>query len=85
MATVFTQIIRGELPARFVWRDEVGHWLDLGEDPMAQRTGVSREIGRAIQKGFEPTRVGLIIAGLEVPHVRIHVLPVDALDDLDFA
>ncbi len=107
MATVFTQIIRGELPARFVWKDErcvaflsinplrsghvlvvpkeeVDHWLDLDADLMAHLTTVSRQIGRAIQNGFEPTRVGLIIAGLEVPHVHIHVLPIDGLDDLNF-
>ena len=108
MATVFTQIIEGELPARFVWKDdrcvaflsinplrsghvlvvpreEVDHWLDLDGDLVAHLTNVARNIGRAIQNGFEPTRVGLIIAGLEVPHVHLHVLPVDELDDLNFA
>ena len=107
MATVFTRIIQGELPARFVWKDErcvaflstnplrsghvlvvpreeVDHWLDLGGDLMAHLTDVSRAIGRAIQNGFDPTKVGLIIAGLEVPHVHIHVLPIDGLDDLNF-
>lgn len=107
MATIFTRIIEGELPARFVWKDErcvaflsinpirsghvlvvpreeVDHWLDLDDDSTAHLTSVSRSIGKAIQNGFEPTRVGLIIAGLDVPHLHIHVLPIDGIEDLDF-
>lgn len=107
MATIFTRIIEGELPARFVWKDElcvaflsinpirpghalvvprreVDHWLDLDDDLTAHVMRVSRSIGRAIQGGFEPTRVGLMIAGLDVPHLHIHVLPIDGIEDLDF-
>lgn len=107
MATIFTRIIEGELPARFVWKDglcvaflsinplrsghvlvvpreEVDHWLDLDADLTAHLMKVSRSIGRAIQDGFEPTRVGLIIAGLDIPHLHIHVLPIDGIADLDF-
>ena len=107
MATIFTRIIEGELPARFVWKDdlcvaflsinpirsghvlvvpreEVDHWLDLDEDSTAHLTSVSRSIGKAIQNGFEPTRVGLIIAGLDVPHLHVHVLPIDGIEDLNF-
>jgi len=107
LATIFTRIIEGDLPARFVWKDErcvaflsinplrsghvlvvprveVDHWLDLDEDLMAHLMNVSRRVGRAIQRGFEPTRVGLIVAGLEVPHLHIHVLPIDGIEDLNF-
>jgi len=107
LATIFTRIIEGELPARFVWKDElcvaflsinpirsghvlvvpreeVDHWLDLDEDSTAHLTNVSRSIGKAIQKGFEPARVGFIIAGLDVPHLHIHVLPIDGIEDLNF-
>ncbi|MDQ4128395.1 MAG: HIT family protein [Actinomycetota bacterium] len=65
-------------------RQEVDHWLDLDEDSMAHLISVSRSIGEAIQNGFQPTRVGLIIAGLDVPHLHIHVLPIDGIEDLDF-
>ena len=91
MATVFTKIIEGELPGRFVWRDdrcvaflsinplrhghtlvvpleEVDHWLDLDAELNAH----------------SPTRVGLIIAGMEVPHMHLHVVPIDTEQDLDF-
>lgn len=65
-------------------RQEVDHWLDLDLDLAAHLTAVSRSIGKAIQKGFDPSRVGLVIAGLEVPHVHLHLLQVDDLQDLNF-
>ena len=108
MPSVFTRIIRGELPGRFVWRDEravafltieplrpghtlvvpveeVEHWLDLDDALAAHLTAVARRVGQAIQRAFRPTRVGLMIAGLEVPHVHLHVSPIETLGDLDFA
>jgi histidine triad (HIT) family protein len=108
MPTIFTRIIDGELPGRFVWRDErcvafltinplkpghtlvvpraeVDHWLDLEPDLAAHLMTVAQTIGQALQRGFSPARVGLIIAGLEVPHVHLHVVPFDTMADLDFA
>ena len=46
---------------------------------------MSQVIGKAIDTAFQPTKVGLIIVGLEVPHVHIHVSPIDTNNDLDFA
>lgn len=108
MPTIFTRIIQGELPGRFVWRDdevvgflsinpittghalvvpvaEVDHWLDL-EPPLASRLmAVAQAVGRAQVRAFSPLRVGLIIAGLEVPHTHLHVLPIDREGDISFA
>lgn len=108
MASIFTRIIRGELPGQFVWRDdravaflsiaplkpghtlvvpieEVDHWIDLEPDLMQHLTGVAHWIGRAIQAGFDPVKVGTTILGLEVPHTHIHVVPIWSPFDLDFA
>jgi histidine triad (HIT) family protein len=108
MATLFTRIIDGELPARFVWKDPhcvafltinpitpghllvvprepVDHWLDLPPELMAHLTDVAQTLGKALAQAFRPTKVGLIIAGLEVRHVHLHVLPIEVLGDLDFA
>jgi histidine triad (HIT) family protein len=108
LASVFTRIIRGDLPGRFVWRDErcvafltisplkpghtlvvprqeVEHWIDL-EPGLAQHLfAVAQSVGKGIQHAFRPTKVGLVIVGLEVPHVHLHVSPIDRLSDLDFA
>jgi len=108
MATLFTRIIEGELPGRFVWRDEravvfltiapitpghalvvpiaeVDHWIDLDPDLAAHLMVVAREVGRAQMRAFSPTRVGMIIAGLEVPHCHLHLVPIETEADLSFA
>jgi histidine triad (HIT) family protein len=108
MPTLFTRIINGELPGRFVHRDdrcvaflsihplkpghtlvvpieEVDHWLDLDPDLAAHLMRVAQRIGRAQLRAFQPTRIGLMIAGLEVPHVHLHVVPMEGVHDLDFA
>ena len=108
MSTLFTRIIDGELPGRFVWRDddvvafltinpiapghalvvpraEVDHWVDL-EPALAQRLmAVAQVIGQAQVAAFSPTRIGMIIAGLEVPHTHLHLIPIDTEADLSFA
>lgn len=108
MPSIFTKIIAGELPGRFVWKDdlavcfltinpirpghalvvprrEVDHWLDLDPASAQHMMSVAQAIGRAQMKAFRPTKVGMIIAGLEVPHVHMHVFPVHSLADFDFA
>lgn len=106
--SIFTRIIDGELPGRFVWQDdvcvaflsiapiqpghtlvvprqEVAHWLDLDAGTWAHLNAVSRDIGAAIQRVWQPEKVGLMLAGLEVPHVHIHLLPIWSVDDLSFS
>ena len=107
MPTIFTRIINGELPGRFVWRDplavafltinpitpghtlvvpraEVDHWLDLAPELAQHLMRVAQAVGQAQQRAFDPVKVGLMIAGLEVAHVHLHVLPIGTLGDLDF-
>ena len=45
---------------------------------------VAQQVGRAIKKAFDPARVGLIIAGFEVPHLHLHVFAVNGPGDFDF-
>jgi len=106
MASVFTQIIEGTLPARFVWKDEqcvafltihplrpghtlvvprleIDHWLDLEPRLRDHLMTVSQTIGKAIHEVFTPDKVGLLIAGLEVLHMHIHLIPIRQMSDLN--
>lgn len=66
-------------------RMEVDHWLDCPPDLRDHLFSVAQEIGRAIDGVYRPAKVGLMIAGLEVPHLHLHVVPIDGVHDLDFA
>jgi histidine triad (HIT) family protein len=46
---------------------------------------VAKRVGLAIEEVFSPERVGVVIAGLEVPHLHIHVAGINGMADLDFA
>ncbi len=108
MASLFTKIINGEIPGRFVWkddqcvailtiaplrpghvlvipRDEVNHWLDLSPSLASHLISTSQTVGKAVQAAFNPTKVGLTIVGLEVPHVHLHLVPIDSIGDMDFS
>ena len=64
---------------------EIDHWLDVPADLQAHLFDVSRRIGEAQMRAFRPDRIGLVIAGFEVPHCHIHVCPVNSMADMNFA
>ncbi|WP_419841189.1 HIT family protein [Candidatus Poriferisodalis sp.] len=65
--------------------DEIDHWLDVPPDTQAHLFDIARRIGEAQMRAFRPERIGLVIAGFEVPHCHLHVCPVNSLADMDFA
>ena len=108
MATVFTRIINGEIPGRFVYEDddivafltiapmtqghtlvvpraEIDQWQDVEPAVFGRVMEVSQLIGKAVCKAFDVDRAGVIIAGLEVPHLHVHVFPARNLSDFGFA
>lgn len=66
-------------------REEIDHWLECPPDLRDHLMDVSQTIGRAIQKVHDPEKIGFMIAGLEVPHFHIHLVPIDTVRDMDFA
>jgi diadenosine tetraphosphate (Ap4A) HIT family hydrolase len=64
---------------------EVDHWIDLDPQLAAHLVEVARIIGRAQAAAFGCRRVGLIIAGYEVPHTHLHVIPTNSMSQLNFA
>jgi histidine triad (HIT) family protein len=106
--TLFTRIITGELPGRFVWRDpdvvafltiapirpghvlvvpvaEVDKWTDLPDDTWSRLNQVALRVGSALDTTFDCDRVAVIVAGLEVPHCHLHLIPIRSESDIDFA
>ena len=65
--------------------EEVDEWTDLSPDVSRHLFDLSARLGRAQKIAFGCERVGLIVAGYEVPHCHIHVIPTNSLADLSFA
>ena len=71
--------------ALVVPRMEIDLWTDLAPSTAAHLTTVAHAVGRAQMAVFSPTRIGLMIAGFEVPHTHVHVVPIESMAQLDFA
>ncbi len=66
-------------------RDEVDHWVDLSPYIASHVFEVSHRISRALSVAFPCEKVGLIIAGYEVNHCHIHLIPTTNMGQLSFA
>jgi diadenosine tetraphosphate (Ap4A) HIT family hydrolase len=64
---------------------EVDHWVDGDPELIAHLFEVSRVISVAQRNAFTCARVGVIIAGYEVPHTHIHLVPTNEISELSFA
>ncbi|RFN59372.1 HIT family protein [Marixanthomonas ophiurae] len=108
MATLFTKIIKGEIPSHKVAEDDSfiafldvnpnakGHTLcvpkeevdkifEMGEHKYLGLMQFSRRVARAIEKTVPCKRVGMAAVGLEVPHVHVHLIPLNGMSDMDFS
>ena len=106
--TLFTRIIKGDIPGTFVYRDEfcvafmtispitTGHtlvvpikevdqWTDLPPKLNEHLFNVAKVIGQATKRAFGCERIALVIAGYEIPHCHLHVIPSNSMADLEFA
>ncbi|WP_250029615.1 HIT family protein [Paractinoplanes maris] len=108
MATIFSQIINGDIPGRFIWtddrvaafltiapltaghtlvvpREEIDDWTQLPAELLGHVMAVSHRVGAALKVAYSAPRVGLVVAGFEVPHAHVHVFPAWEMADFDFS
>ncbi len=108
MASIFTQIIQGKIPAYIVAEDDKhiafldifptakGHVLvvpkketdkifDLSEEEYLDLMKFARKVAKAQEKVFDVNRIGMAVIGLEVPHVHVHLIPINKMSDMDFS
>lgn len=65
--------------------EELDHWVDGDPDLIAHLFRVAHVIGMAQKQAFHCERVGVILAGYEVPHTHVHVIPTWSMSQLSFA
>jgi histidine triad (HIT) family protein len=107
MATIFTKIIRGEIPCYKIAEDDryfafldinplkAGHTLvvpkqetdyffDLDDNQLSGLILFSKKVAQAIRSVIPCNRVAVAVVGLEVPHVHVHLIPMDTMNDVNF-
>ena len=108
MSSIFTKIIRGEIPCYKVHETEdclafldinpnsYGHTLcilkkeidyvfDLSDEEYLSLMKFSKRVALAIKKSIDCKRVAMSVVGLEVPHVHVHLIPINNMNDLNFS
>ena len=107
MASIFTQIIQGNIPCYKVAetddflafldinpnakghtlcipKKEVNKLFDLDQETYHGLMEFSRKVARALEKTITCKRIGMSVIGLEVPHVHVHLIPLNHMDDIRF-
>lgn len=108
MATLFSKIVHGEVPAYKIAEDSQflafldirpnakGHTLcipkkevdkitDLEEGIYQELMRFSRKVAIALEEAIPCKRIGMAVVGLEIPHVHVHLIPLNSMKDMDFS
>ena len=108
MSSIFTKIIRGELPCYKVdetedclafldinpnsyghtlciLKKEIDYIFDLSDEEYLSLMKFSKRVALAIKKSVDCKRVAMSVVGLEVPHVHVHLIPINNMNDLNFS
>ena len=64
---------------------EEDYMYDLTEDALADLWKFTMPVAKAIDKSMDCLRVGSAVIGLEVPHVHIHLIPLQSVEDINFS
>lgn len=66
-------------------KEEVNKIFDLDEETYLELMAFSRKVAKGIEKAVSCRRVGMAVVGLEVPHVHVHLIPLNSMGDMNFA
>lgn len=65
-------------------KQEVDKIFDLDKDIYTRLMSFVYDVAKAIEKAVPCKRVGVAVVGLEVPHVHVHLIPLQDMDDMRF-
>ena len=108
MASIFTKIVKGEIPAYKVAendkflafldifplakghtlvipKQEIDYIFDIEDDLLGEYMIFAKKVAKAIEAVVPCEMIGVAVVGLEVPHSHIHLIPINNVDDINFA
>ena len=65
-------------------KKEVNKLFDLSAEDYQELMAFSRKVAIALEKTVDCKRIGISVIGLEVPHVHVHLIPLNQMDDIRF-
>ena len=66
-------------------KTEVDYIFDMEDELLAEMILFSKKVSKKIKTVFPCKKVGMAVIGLEVPHAHIHLIPLNAMRDIDFS
>ncbi|RZM28884.1 MAG: HIT family protein [Pedobacter sp.] len=108
MASIFSKIVAGEIPAHIVAetteflafldvsplttghvlvipKTEIDYIFDMDEESYFGLTLFAKIVATGLKKAIPCVKVGVAVIGLEVPHVHIHLIPMNTVSDMNFS
>lgn len=65
-------------------KKEVDKIFELDKDTYSGLMSFAYDIARGVEKAIPCLRVGIAVIGLEVPHVHVHLVPLNTMNDINF-
>lgn len=65
-------------------KQEINKIFDMEETHYLGLMKFSRKVAKAVEKSIACKRIGVAVVGLEVPHVHVHLIPLNDMDDMRF-
>lgn len=68
-----------------ITKQEISYIFDVDDDLLIGLMVFAKKVAKKITAKVPCKRIGVMVAGLEVPHCHIHLIPMNAIKDLNFA
>ncbi|CAM3982599.1 HIT family protein [Flavobacterium antarcticum] len=66
-------------------KHEINKIFEMDESLYLELMQFSRKIAIALEQAVDCKRVGMAVVGLEVPHVHVHLIPLNEMDEMRFS